>query len=131
VKLDNLPTVIKGMDAALHNIHNAMSANSGNIDKSKRRKFQRFENKHMHVHFHLKGKKEKYQATIFDVSAGGMRIHTEMCDIFKDGDEIEFEISKESNNQDASFLKGNGLMVRIDHLEDKMSIGVRFIEVAH
>ncbi len=120
------------MDTALHNIQNAMSANAPQNDQDKRRKFQRFENKHMYVKFQIcKGGKaigETFNATIFDVSAGGMRINIDSSQPFKSGDTIAFEISKDSNS---GFLKGMGELVRSDSAENKTSIGVRFLEVAH
>lgn len=120
------------MDSALHNIHNAMSANAHQDEQDKRRKFQRFENKHMHVKFQLckdgKVVGETYNLTIFDVSAGGMRINTDSTHLFKNGDRIIFEISKDTNEV---FLKGMGELVRSNNADNETSIGVRFIEVVH
>jgi c-di-GMP-binding flagellar brake protein YcgR len=121
------------MDTALQHIHEAIHGGLDDNGEDKRRKFKRFENKQMFVKFNLieNGKINKnklFKGTIHDVSAGGMKIDIAESANLKSGDEIEFEISKENQ---ASFLKGTGQLVRKEGSEATTSFGVRFLEVSH
>lgn len=131
MKLDNLSEIIQTLDKAIGNVHIALENHPKAEGASTRRKHKRFEHHELKVSFKIKRNQidivDHVIGTIFDVSAGGMKLVLKERINCKAQDTIIFSISKPNGQQ---FLTGSGICVRLEKINELYAIGVQFEEVS-